>query len=140
MSIYLLDTDMLTLIQFGHAAAVQRLATHPASDVALSVLSVQEQMKGWLARLNQLRTPPQLADWYNRLTNRMFPVWQRHVLLPFPEPAILRFEHLRSLRLNVGLMDLRIAAVALENGLTVVTRNGRDFGRVPGLATEDWSV
>lgn len=70
----------------------------------------------------------------------MFPVWKRHPLLSFPEPAILRFENLRSLRLNVGLLDLRIAAVALENGLTVVTRNRRDFGRVPGLATEDWSV
>jgi tRNA(fMet)-specific endonuclease VapC len=140
MSVYLLDTDMLTLIQFGQAAAVRRLATHPDSDVAVSVLSVQEQMKGWLARLNRLRTPPQFADWYDRLANRMFPVWQRNALLSFPEPAILRFEQLRSLRLNVGNMDLRIAAVALENGLKVVTRNQRDFGRVPGLTTEDWSV
>jgi tRNA(fMet)-specific endonuclease VapC len=140
VSVYLLDTDILTLIQFGHAVTVQRLATHPEADVAISVLSVQEQMRGWLARLNQLRTPPQLADWYNRLADRMFPVWKRHPVLSFPEPAILRFEQLRSQRLNVGFMDLRIAAVALENGLTVVTRNRRDFGRVPGLATEDWSV
>jgi tRNA(fMet)-specific endonuclease VapC len=31
-----------------------------------------------------------------------------------------------------------IAAIALANGLTVVTHNTREFSRVPGLALEDW--
>ena len=36
-----------------------------------------------------------------------------------------------------GTMDLRLAAIALSQNLTVLTRNLRDFGRVPGLKVED---
>ncbi len=140
MSRYLLDTDTITLAQFGHSAVVRNLAAHAAAEVALSALSFQEQMRGWLARLNRLAAPAQVADWYDRLVKRLFPVWRRFELLPFPVSALQRFEQLRALRLNIGLMDLRLAAVALENNLIVVTRNLRDFGRVPGLHTEDWSL
>ncbi len=34
--------------------------------------------------------------------------------------------------------DLRIAAIALAHGHTVVTANVRHFGRVPGLPVENW--
>jgi tRNA(fMet)-specific endonuclease VapC len=61
-------------------------------------------------------------------------------ILPFPPPAIARFQRLAAMRLNVGRMDLRIAATDLEVGATLVTRNRRDFGRIPGLQIEDWSV
>jgi len=61
-------------------------------------------------------------------------------VLSFTEPAIQRFEQLLTLKLNVGKMDLRIAAITLEHGAVVVTRNQRDFARVPGLVIEDWSV
>jgi len=38
----------------------------------------------------------------------------------------------------IGPNDLMIAAIALANGLTVVTHNIGEFGRVPGLNVEDW--
>jgi tRNA(fMet)-specific endonuclease VapC len=41
--------------------------------------------------------------------------------------------------LNVRKMDLRIAAIVLEIGATLVSRNLRDFRRIPNLAVEDWS-
>jgi len=61
-------------------------------------------------------------------------------VLPFDRDAALVFDGLVAQRVRIATMDLRIAAIALENGLTVVTRNRRDFGRVPGLTIVDWSI
>lgn len=140
MSLFLLDTDILSLLERGHPLVLQRVNSQPLADIALSAISIQEQMQGFLASLNRARNRQQVALAYDMLVTRLSPVWCRFSVLSFPETAILRFEQLRSQRLNIGLMDLRIAAIALEHNLTVVTRNQRDFGRVPGLATVDWSV
>ena len=61
-------------------------------------------------------------------------------VLPFDAAATAVFDGLQAQRIRVETMDLRIAAIALSRGLTLLMRNVRDFGRVPGLVTEDWTI
>ncbi len=61
-------------------------------------------------------------------------------VIPFDSRCEKKFHELRSLRLRVGTQDLRIAATALVNDLTLVTGNQKHFGQVPQLVLEDWTV
>lgn len=61
-------------------------------------------------------------------------------LVPYDQASETQFQQLRALRLKVGTQDLKIAAVALANNIVLLTRNRRDFGRIPGLRIDDWSV
>lgn len=58
-------------------------------------------------------------------------------VLRFDELAATQYQHLRSLKLRVATMDLKIAAIALANNATLFTRNLRDFSRIPDLHAED---
>jgi len=140
MSRYLLDTDMLSLFQQGHPTVVGRVNRTPVADLIICTITLLEQMHGWQTALNRARDARQLARAHELVVVRLLPAWRSFTVLAMTELAILRFEHLRTLRLNIGQMDLRIGAVALESGLIVATRNLRDFQRVPGLTCEDWSV
>jgi tRNA(fMet)-specific endonuclease VapC len=64
----------------------------------------------------------------------------RMQILSFSEGAIERFEELSRMKLGVKANDLRIAAIAVEHSAIIVTRNRVDFGRIPGLTIEDWSI
>ena len=60
--------------------------------------------------------------------------------ISFTQPAIARYKQLKSMRLRIGTMDLRIAAIALASGAILVTRNVQDFQRILGLVIEDWTA
>ncbi len=139
MSLWVLDTDILTLLQWGHPAVSQNCAKHPAGDLAVAVISVEEQFLGWLTRVRRAKARDELARGYQGLTH-FASLISRVAILSFTEPAILRFEQLLALRLNIAKNDLRIAAVALEHDATLVTRNLQDFQRIPGLKVEDWAT
>jgi tRNA(fMet)-specific endonuclease VapC len=104
--------------------------------LAISVLTVDEQLTGWYTLARQARRPEDVARAYGHLGEAVVRLG-RWRILPDTEAAIGRVAQLKALRLNVRLMDPRIAAVAMENQAVVVARNRRDFGHVPGLSVED---
>ena len=59
-------------------------------------------------------------------------------MLPFDDEAAATFDALESLRLRIGTMDLKIAAICLAHDATLLTRNLVDFEKVPGLKAENW--
>ncbi len=136
---YILDTDILSLLEQGHPKVRQPFQARPPSDLGITVITVEEQLSGRQAALRTARRPDELAQAYERLADTVH-VLARFTILPFPTAAIARYEQLLRLRLNVRRMDLRIAAIVLEHGGTLVTRNTRDFSRVPGLVLEDRSL
>lgn len=140
---YLLDTDHISFLQKRrgpeHAALIARMARHSPADFTFSIVSFHEQVLGGHALLNRARTTTRLIRGYAFLLETFRSYVTTHVL-PFDAAAATVLDGLQAQKLSVATMDLRIAAIALSQGLTLLTRNTRDFGRVPGLVTEDWTV
>jgi tRNA(fMet)-specific endonuclease VapC len=140
---YLLDTDHISILQWRTGPAFTtltvRMAPHPRTDLAFSIIRLHEQTRGCHAYLQRARTAREVVHGSSLLAQvlRNFTVAP---VLPFDDAAATVFAALVAHRLWVRTMDLRIAAIALARGLVVLTRNASDFGRVPGLQIEDWTM
>lgn len=127
--IRLLDTDVLVDVLRNRGHARSRLAETSPDDFRTSSVAVAELAYG--ARLAREPARAELA-WRTLLE----PI----EVVPFDAAAAERHAELRhALRgTPIGERDLIVAATAVANGLVVVTRNQREFGRVPGLRVEVW--
>jgi predicted nucleic acid-binding protein len=47
MSVYILDTDILSLLQRGHPKVLAQVTAHPQQSIAITVISVDEQLSGY---------------------------------------------------------------------------------------------
>lgn len=138
MSVFILDTDHISLHQRGHSLIQARITALPKNKIVVTVVSYEEQVRGRLAQIRRAKKETQVILAYERL-REAFNYFTQMPMLDFDVAASAQYQLLRQQRLRVGTQDLRIAAIALANGCTVVTRNLRDFGRVPSLVVEDWS-
>lgn len=139
---YLLDTDSMTLLEQANPEAMRfksRIAAIPPDDLATTIVSYEEQTRGWLAVSAQARTPQAQVVAYSRLKRHLL-LYSKIVVIDFDERAAAVFVHLKQAKIRVGTMDLKIAAIALANGATLLTRNAQDFSKVLDLKFEDWSV
>ena len=60
-------------------------------------------------------------------------------LLEFDDSAAAIANNLHRAKLRLGAMDIRIAAIVLAHDALLLSRNLRDFQRVPRLRVEDWT-
>ena len=140
---YLLDTDHISFLQRRSSSEFSRLtlrvSQHPISDFALSVISFHEQIIGAHSFINRAQTNTDMARGYALLLETLNG-FAKAPVLPFDSRAITIFDEMRTQKVRVATMDLRIAAIAISNNLVLLTRNTGDFSKVPNLIIEDWTA
>ena len=130
---YMLDTDTSSYImKRSDKNVLRRLATVAVSDVCISAITKSEHLYG--VEVSPHRQKDQAA----------LDAFLRYVeVLDFPGEAALDYgvirADLKKRGTMIGANDLLIAAHARCLGLTLVTNNTREFGRVKGLQVENWA-
>jgi tRNA(fMet)-specific endonuclease VapC len=139
---FILDTDHVTIIQLQKGLEFTRfqahLQAHAGALVGTTIISFQEQVQGWLAYIKSARTGERILRGYASIST-LLSDYCRATVLTFNQSAQDRFNELQRFRLRIGTMDLRIASITLVTGATLLTRNQRDFRKVPGLRIDDWT-
>ena len=137
----ILDTDHLTVIQRRAEPAYSRLREKLVrlrpSSVLTTIISFEEQMRGWLAVVSRSRTQTTQVAAYERLQS-LLTFFGEIPVAGYSDAAGVEFERLARSRLRVGSMDLKIAAIALSRDALLLSANLKDFTRVPNLHVEDW--
>lgn len=141
MTLYVIDTDILSLYQRNHpqVSARIRLARQNRMILTTTVVTVEEQYAGRLAQIRKAKTAELLIAAYDRLT-ATFSLFSQLKILGYDCTADGYFRQFRQQGIRIGTQDLRIASISLAHDAIVVTRNHKDFGQVPNLIIEDWSL
>jgi tRNA(fMet)-specific endonuclease VapC len=139
--VVVLDTDLISLLgRQDSKASIQlqkRLDTTPKREVFSSIISYEEQMRGWLSLVAKARSVSEEIRAYQRLLTHV-EFFAKIPILPFDELAAVEFQRLKQLRVRIGTMDLKIAAIAISRKATLLSRNLRDFAQVSGLEVANW--
>lgn len=136
----ILDTDHVPLILHNSPQVIANVAKH---EISVTIVTVEELINGWVGRRNDPSLVHNLPGRYYPLSTTVKYLQTIEVLDFTPEADTCLKKLLKDnppLRKNRLEKDMRIAAIALSIGATVVTRNERDFGQVPGLSIEDWTL
>ncbi|MBX3056180.1 MAG: type II toxin-antitoxin system VapC family toxin [Anaerolineae bacterium] len=135
---YILDTDTVTYHQLGREPVIRRFQQLSPNEVATTIVTVYEQMRGRLAAINRKQSPEQLKSAFQKLQLTQL-YFCRVPILAFENEAVSQYQKLDAQKLRIGSQDLRIAAITLAHNAVLVTSNVRHFGLVPNLKFEDWS-
>ena len=139
MTLYILDTDHVSLFQRKNPLILNRIQRINNEQIAVTIITVQEQMRGWMNVINRHGNSDKLIWAYQGLFDAV-KFFNTINVLNFDQVAYDMFLTLKSQKIRIGTQDLRIASVALSVDGIVITRNYKDFAQIPNLKLEDWTV
>ena len=139
MTLWIFDTDHATLFGQGNPQIVQRVSAVNPKDIAITIVTFEEQMYGRLNRIRRAKSEDEVISAYASL-RKTINYLTDFELLDFDRDAQHYYMEFLRQKIRVGTQDLRIAAIALSKSGILITRNRRDFERIPGLRFEDWSM
>ncbi len=96
-------------------------------------------MRGWMAYQRKLRNIDEEVFGYETLRN-YFDYFKTIIIINFDDKAANIFKELKSSKIRIGTMDLKIASIALANDAILVSRNLSDFEQIPGLRVKNWAI
>lgn len=139
---YLLDTDHPSILERGGQNAQALLVTlshiNP-NEVATTIITYEEQTRGWLSYMAASRSLEAQVQVYQELQQHLAN-FCAILVIGFEGAAASTFQRLKNTYRRLGSMDLKIAAIAIANDATLLTRNLSDFSQIEGLSAEDWTV
>lgn len=128
---YLLDTDTLIYVFKRAGNCLARLVSQNDSDIAISTINLFELEYGMGKSNNRIKMDSYVVS-----------LCRRYAVLDFDRAASQQAGVIRALLdtrgTPIGPYDIQMAGIALSKNLTIVTRNTREFVRVPGLQVENW--
>jgi tRNA(fMet)-specific endonuclease VapC len=138
MTLYIFDTDHLSLYGRSHPTILTKLNTTSAL-LSTTVVNAEEQLRGRLAQISEAKDEDKQAIAYQWLTETMT-FLSAFQVLQYTTQAQAIYQTLRTNRIRVGTQDLRIASIVLAHNGVLLTRNLKDFEKVPDLLVQDWST
>ena len=134
----ILDTDHISEIERNTKLGVQLIGRldRASTAIAITIVSVDEQTRGLLKLVRRARQSDERVRAYGGLQSYVedLTAW---TIRPWVDSAEHELARLQATRLGVSTMDLRIASIALTHDATLLSRNLRDFTKIPGRRVED---
>ena len=138
----ILDTDCLSLLDrekiIESSILRKNLDRLSPKDIFTTIISFEEQMRGWLSYIAKCKTVEQQIYAYQKL-HRSLESYRNTSVLDFDEKSAQVFRQLKSQKIRIGTMDLKIASIAIATNSILISRNLQDFELVPNLSVQDWT-
>jgi len=131
--VIILDTDHLSLLEYRDSPRAfglqERLQQLPVTELATTVISLEEQTRGWLRLIRRARQAQDQVEYYARFA-QILEFYADWIVLPFDKAAASKFDSLRQEGIRIGTMDLKIAAPTRNQTLWVTV--GMPRQQIPG--------